>query len=75
MIGTSDDVAELSELTLDEDADVRRAAVSALGEIGGPGAIRVLRNLASQAQDADQEAIEDAIDAAQLGSDPLRAGR
>jgi HEAT repeat protein len=72
MIGTSDDVAELSELSLDEDTDVRHAAIAALGEIGGPGAIRVLRNLAQQAHDGDDDVINDALDAAQLGSDPLR---
>jgi HEAT repeat protein len=72
MIGTSDDVAELSELTLDEDTDVRQAAIAALGEIGGPGAIRVLRNLSRQAHDGDDDVINDALDAAQLGSDPVR---
>jgi HEAT repeat protein len=71
-IGTSDDVPNLSELTLEEDTDVRQAAIAALGEIGGPGAIRVLRNLSRQAHDGDEEAINDAVDAAQLGSDPLR---
>jgi HEAT repeat protein len=73
MIGTSDDVAELSELTLEEDTDVRQAAIAALGEIGGPGAVRVLRNLSRQAHDGDDDVINDALDAAQLGSDPLRS--
>ena len=72
MIGTSDDVADLSELTLEEDTDVRQSAIAALGEIGGPGAIRVLRNLSRQANERDEEAIADALDAAQLGNDPLR---
>jgi len=71
-IGTSDDVPDLSELTLEDDTDIRQAAIAALGEIGGPGAIRVLRNLSRQAHDGDDEAINDAVDAAQLGSDPLQ---
>jgi HEAT repeat protein len=72
MIGTSDDVAELSELTLEEDTDVRQAAITALGEIGGPGAVRVLRNLAQRASEGDKEAVDDALDAALLANDPLR---
>ena len=71
-IGTSDDVPDFSELTLEDDTDIRQAAIAALGEIGGPGAIRVLRNLSRQAHDGDDEAINDAVDAAQLGSDPLQ---
>jgi HEAT repeat protein len=72
MIGTSDDVADLSELTLEEDTDVRQAAITALGEIGGPGAVRVLRNLAQRASEGDKEAVDDALDAALLANDPLR---
>jgi HEAT repeat protein len=72
MIGTSDDIPDLSELTLEEDTDVRQAAIASLGEIGGPGAVRVLRNLAGEASEGDQEAIDDALDAALLSSDPLR---
>jgi HEAT repeat protein len=72
MIGTADDVADLSELTLEEDSDVRQAAIAALGEIGGPGAVRVLRNLAQQASEGDREAVDDALDAALLANDPLR---
>lgn len=71
-IGTADDVPDLSALTLDDDPDVRGAAIAALGEIGGPGAVRVLRNLAEQAPDSDQEAIADALESALLASDPLR---
>jgi HEAT repeat protein len=71
-IGTADDIAELSKLALDEDADVRSAVILALGEIGGPGAVRVLRNLLEVAADSDRETIQDALDAALLSSDPLR---
>lgn len=71
-LGTSDDVPSLAERTLDEDADIRRAAISALGEIGGPGAVRVLRNLAREADEVDQALIDEALDAALLMNDPFR---
>jgi HEAT repeat protein len=72
-IGTSDDVGDLSELTLDEDSEVRQAAIFTLGEIGGPGAIRILRNLADQVSESERDAINEALDTALLGNDPLRA--
>jgi HEAT repeat protein len=75
LIGTADDIPELSELTLEDDTDVRQAAIAAIGEIGGAGAVRVLRNLANESDGADQEAIADALDSALLASEPLRMPR
>jgi HEAT repeat protein len=74
-VGTTDDIAELAELTQDEDLEVRQAAIIAIGEIGGPGAIRVLRNLANEAEESDQDVIADALDLAQLSVDPIRTPR
>lgn len=67
-------VTDLIELTGDEDSEVRFAAIAALGQIGGRGAITALRRLQSRADNYDAEAIEAALDEANLMVDPLRVG-
>jgi HEAT repeat protein len=72
MVGNEDDVSGLAELVDDEDSDVRRIAILALGEIGGPGAVKVLRALAERDDDSVRELVQEALDNALIGSDPLR---
>lgn len=72
LVGTEDDVSELAHLIDDIDLDVHQAAILALGEIGGVGAVRVLRTLAQREDPADAEVIQDALENAVSGRDPLR---
>ena len=63
-IGASDSVSQLSELIFDEDEDVVRATVTALAQIGGAQADRVLEELLSDAalshlHEAAEEAMEE----------------
>lgn len=62
----------LADLAIDEDDEVRQAAITAIGEIGGRPAMRLLQRLAEQAgNDADRDAILDALDEASVEADPL----
>jgi HEAT repeat protein len=75
MFGDVDALPGLSELAKgDEDVDVRHAAIAAIGEIGGRGAIRILNRLAESAPEGDQEVIGDALVEASLETDPLSFG-
>lgn len=75
MFGDVDALPGLSELArLDEDVDVRHAAIAAVGEIGGQGAIRILMRLSESAPAADTEVIDDALVEASLETDPLSFG-
>ncbi len=75
MFGDVDALPGLSELArLDEDTDVRHAAIVAIGEIGGQGAIRILMRLAETARATDTEVIDDALVEASLETDPLSFG-
>jgi len=63
-IGTSESISRLSELVYDEDEDVARAAISALSQIGGEQANRVLEGLladrtSSHLHDAVEEGLEE----------------
>jgi HEAT repeat protein len=71
-LGHIDAIPGLSELMLDPDTDVRQAAISALGKIGGPGAVRVLRAYSESSPPADRELVEDALAEAQMQDDVLR---
>jgi len=72
LFGDVDALPGLSELArLDEDVDVRHAAIAAIGEIGGPGAIRILTRLAESAPVTDTAVIDDALVEASLETDPL----
>lgn len=76
--GLFDDVEALpglSELAKDdEDVEVRHAAITAIGEIGGQGAIRILRRLHEVAPESDQDVIDDAMMEASLEQDPFLFG-
>lgn len=71
-LGSIEAVGPLAQLLLDGDTDVRQAAVLALGRIGGPGAIRVLRNYAASCPPGDQEVVDDALAEAAVQSDALK---
>jgi len=65
---------DLSELALeDDDDDVRHATILAIGEIGGPGAIRILSRLQGRVSAADQIVVDTALTEASLEADPLLA--
>jgi HEAT repeat protein len=70
LLGDPDAVTGLASLARDNDDEVRRAAIIALGQIGGTGATRALRQLKTIARESDQIAIDEALDGAQLESDP-----
>jgi HEAT repeat protein len=71
--GQLDDVEALpmlSEIALsEEDVDVRQAAITAIGHIGGKGATRILTRLLDQAPESDFELITDAMLEASIGDD------
>ncbi len=69
-VADGDLVPSLAELVDDEDAEVRYAAIASIGQIGGQGALRVLRNLRRRDGD-DDELIEAAFEEALLLTDPL----
>jgi HEAT repeat protein len=64
-------VSNLLPLVADPDDDVRLAAVSALGEIGGPVARQALRELLESASRATREAAADALAEIESEEDPL----
>lgn len=62
-IGSSDAIADLADLAIDEDEDVALAAISALGQIGGDEATRILQELFDDPEfEPFQEAIEEALE-------------
>jgi len=65
-------VPGLAPLVVDQDAEVRYAAIASLGQVGGRAAVRVLRNLADEADERDLEAVEEALDEALATVDPLQ---
>jgi HEAT repeat protein len=65
-IGSTDAVADLVELISDEDLEVQLVAITAMGQIGGSLAIRVLDEMDgdpdfAHVQHAIEEALEEAI--------------
>lgn len=65
-------VSPLAALTADEDAEVQEAAITALGQIGGPAARSVLHTVASEISDPRVlEAVRDALSEAEFIEDPL----
>jgi HEAT repeat protein len=56
----------------DDDAEVRHVAISAIGQIGGRGAVRALERLAADAGEADLELIQSAIDDVNTLLEPLQ---
>ena len=64
VLGSSDAVPGLAELTLDEDSDVVEAAIIALGQIGGEEPTRILTELLDDAEaESFYEVIEEALEA------------
>lgn len=72
IIGEPRTVSAVIDLLADPDAEVRLAAIGALGAIGGPMAVNTLRRLTREDDPAIVEAAEDALQEAQLISNPLR---
>ncbi len=70
-LGETTLVEPVTVLTTDDDDEVRLAAVVALGQIGGPGAVRVLRNLAADPERTDQDAVNEAIEEANLAAEAI----
>jgi HEAT repeat protein len=62
----------LLQAARDEDAEVRHTAISAIGQIGGRGAVRALERLADDAGEADLELIQAAIDDVNTLLEPLQ---
>lgn len=60
-IGSSDAISGLANLTVDEDREVRLAAVAALSQIGGDAANEILTGMA---EDPEHEDLHEAIDEA-----------
>lgn len=70
-IGDTAALPVLADLATDEDAEVRHAAINAIGEIGGKAATRYLRRIAENAEEADEELVQGALEDASLVTDPL----
>jgi HEAT repeat protein len=69
-IGSDAAVPELlAMMDGEEDVEVRHAAISALGQIGGRSAVRALRTLAEHAEEADEVLIEAALEEASAVED------
>jgi HEAT repeat protein len=72
-LGDEDAVPELATLADDEDQEVRNAAFTALGQIGGRAAIRLLGQFREAAEaageDADAELLADVLAEAQEATD------
>ena len=71
-IGDERSVVELIDRLRDEDAEVQMAAITSLGAIGGRLAISALRKLTEDDSPAIADAAEEALEEAQLTSNPLR---
>jgi HEAT repeat protein len=64
-IGSTDAVAELADLTADDDLEVQLAAIAALGQIGGGLALRILEEMEDDLDfDHVQYAISEALEEA-----------
>jgi HEAT repeat protein len=72
-LGHVDALSGLSDLVQDQDTEVRQAVIGALGKIGGPGAVRVLRAYSESCPPADRELVDEALSEALLLNDALRA--
>jgi hypothetical protein len=61
----------LVEAGQDDDAEVRHAAIAAIGNVGGQGARRALERLSEGAGEADLELIETTLDDVNEMIDPF----
>lgn len=66
-------IDSLTDIATEDEGEPQLAAIAALGEIGGPQAIRILQQLTDNEDEAVVEAADDAIDAATLLDDMGRA--
>ena len=71
-IGDERSVLELIDRLGDEDVEVQMAAIASLGAVGGQLAVNTLRKLTEDDSPAIVDAAEDALEEAQLTSNPLR---
>jgi|GEM_PF-388821 len=72
LFGDRDALPGLSEMAKDdEDTDARQTAILAIGEIGGKAAIRMLTRLQLYAPEGDAEVVADALEEAELFSNPI----
>ena len=71
-IGEERSVIDLMDRLRDDDFEVQMAAIASLGAIGGQLAINTLRKLTEDDSEAIVDAAEDALEEAQLTSNPLR---
>jgi HEAT repeat protein len=70
-LGKVEALPELSEIASGEhDVDVRHAAITAIAEIGGPAASRILTRLVDVGLEVDQEVIAEALADLETTSDP-----
>jgi HEAT repeat protein len=71
-LGDDRAVLALADLAVEEDTEVRQAAIGALGKIGGTSAVNALRRLSRSVGSADAEAVQDALEEALVSVDSLR---
>jgi hypothetical protein len=72
LLGSTDALPLLVQAARDDDAEVRHVSISAIGQIGGRGAVRALERLAEDAGEADLELIQAAIDDVNTLLEPLQ---
>ena len=71
LLGDEDTVPHLVKFINDEDSQVKLAAVSSLGLIGGKLAQKALLQAVKRGDEAVQEAAEQALEAMDFDDDPL----
>jgi HEAT repeat protein len=72
LLGSTDALPLLVQAARDDDAEVRHVSISAIGQIGGRGAVRALERLAEDAGEADLDLIQAAIDDVNTLLEPLQ---
>lgn len=71
-IGSERSVVELIDRLRDDDVEVQLAAIASLGAIGGKLAVSALRRLTEDDSPAISDAAEEALEEAELSTNPLR---
>jgi HEAT repeat protein len=70
-LGLADALPLLLDAARDEDVEVRQAAIGAIGQIGGRGAVRALERLTDDAPESDLELIEATLEDVTTMLDPF----
>jgi HEAT repeat protein len=70
---SADALPLLIDAAHDDDAEVRHAAINAIGQVGGRGAIRALERLSEVAGEADLELIESTVEDVNALLDPFQS--